>query len=441
MNVKNLEKKENNTATIKVEVEAEAFEKALTQAYQKQKANIYIAGFRKGKAPRAIVEGMYGSDVFYNDAIEIIAPEALSYAVESENLKTVGMPAFEDYNVAEDKTVEFTFSVTLYPEATLGQYKEIELEKDTVEVTEEQVNEQLESVKKRNARMVSVERAAELGDTTKIDFEGFLDGVPFDGGKADGFDLELGSGSFVPGFEDQVVGMSVGEEKEINITFPENYTPDLAGKDVVFKVKVNEISMPEYPELDDEFAKDVSEFDTIDEYKADIKKNLEESKKNEIDAQYRSNLLKLASDNMTVDVPSVMIEDKVSELVRNYAANFGVQGGDIPTEKLIEMLGIDEAAMSQSIRPAAEYQVKVEILLDAVVKAENIEVSEEEANEYIEGLAKEYNAKAEDLEKYFGRELMINEHKKEKAVEIIVDSAKDVKGKKMPVEATEEVAE
>lgn len=439
MIVKNIDRSEKNKAKFQVEIDSAAFEEAVGKAYQKKKGTIYIAGFRKGKAPRAIIEGMYGPDVFYQDAIDELGPEAFGFAMKDSDLDVVGTPSLADVNLADDKTLTFTFAVDLYPEVTLGQYKELELEKGEAEVTDEQLADALEGVKKRNSRMVSVEREAQPGDTANIDFDGFLNGERFDGGKAEGYSLELGSGSFVPGFEDQVVGMKIGEEKDVNVTFPENYVENLAGKDVVFKVKLNSLTVPEYPELDDDFAKDVSEFDTMDEYKADLKKQLLESAQTEIDNKYRSDLMKLACDNMTVEVPAVMVDEKVTELIRNYAQNFGVKANDIPREKLMEMMGIDEDAMEVSVKPAAEFQVKTDLLLDAVVKAENIEVSDEDGDAYIAKIAADYNAKPEDLLKYFGRDFIISEYKKEKASDIIVNSAKNVKGKK--VEKAEDAEE
>jgi len=432
MIVKNVDKSESNKAKFQVEVDSAAFEQAVNKTYQKKKGEIYIAGFRKGKAPRAVIEGMYGANVFYQDAIDDLGSEAFGFGVQDAGLNCVGSPALSDVNLSDDKVLTFTFSVELYPEVTLGQYKELELEKGKPEVTEEQLQAALDDVKKRNARMMSVEREAQMGDTANIDFDGYLNGERFDGGKAEGYSLELGSNSFVPGFEEQIVGMTVGQEKELNVTFPENYVENLAGKDVVFKVKLNGLTVAEYPELDDEFAKDVSEFDTIDEYKADMSRKMLEAAEKESGDRYRSDLMKLAADNMTVDVPEVMIEDKVTEFIRNYAANLGVKTNDIPREKLVEMLGIDDAAMSQSIRPAAEQQVKVDLLLEAVVKAENMEISDEDADAYIAKIAADYNAKPEDLLRYFGRDFLLEEYKKEKAADLIADTAKDVKGKKLP---------
>ena len=266
MILKNVEKKENNTAAFVVESDAAEFEKAVNDAYRKNRSSISISGFRKGKAPRAVIEGMYGPEVFYQDAMDELAPAAYEFGLKESGLKTVGAPSISDVNITDDRAVSYTFSVSVYPEVTLGQYKGIEALKPSAEVADTDVEAELNATRKRNARMIDIDdRPAQMGDTADIDFDGYLNGERFDGGKAEGHKLELGSNSFVPGFEDQIVGMKVGEEKDINITFPEDYVPELAGKDVVFKVKLNSLTMPELPELDDEFAKDVSEFDTLDE--------------------------------------------------------------------------------------------------------------------------------------------------------------------------------
>ena len=420
MTVKNVEKKENNTATFQVETDAAEFEAAVNGAYLKNKSSIYIPGFRKGKAPRAVVEGMYGHEVFYQDAMDELAPKAFDQGLKESQLRIVGAPAISDVKVSDERTVEYTFEVTLYPEVTLGQYKGLSAQKDEVKVTDEDVDKELEAARKRNARILTVDdREAQMGDTANIDFDGYLDGERFDGGKAEGYDLELGSGSFVPGFEEQIVGMKIGEEKDINITFPEDYVADLAGKDVVFKVKLNSLSTKELPELDDEFAKDVSEFDTLDEYKADIRAKQEKQQQEMADNKFRSEIIRKACENMTVDIPAVMIDDKLEEMVRNYAANFGFTDRKTSLEDLLKMMGVDAAA----IRPSAEMQVKTELLLEAVVKAENMEVTEEDTEEYMKKVAEGIGAKVEDMKSYFSKDFIEDELKKERATNIIIDSA------------------
>ncbi len=424
MIVKNVEKKEKNTASFQVESDAAEFEAAVNGAYLKNKSSIYIPGFRKGKAPRAVVEGMYGHEVFYQDAMDELAPKAFEQGLKESGLRIVGAPSISDVNVTEGRTVEYTFAVSLYPEVTLGQYKGLSAQKDEVKVTDEDVDKELDAARKRNARILTVEdREAQMGDTANIDFDGYLDGERFDGGKAEGYDLELGSGAFVPGFEEQVVGMKIGEEKDVNITFPEDYVADLAGKAVVFKVKLNSLSAKELPELDDEFAKDVSEFDTLDEYKADIRAKQEKQQQEMADNKFRSDIIRQACENMTVEIPSVMVDDKLEEMVRNYAASFGFTDRNTSLEDLLNMMGVEAAA----IRPSAEMQVKTELLLEAVAEAENMEVTQEEADEYMNKMAEGIGAKVEDMKSYFSKDFIEAELKKERATNIIIDSAVEAK--------------
>ena len=369
MIVKNVEKKENNTALFTVQADAAEFEKAVNGAYMKNKSSIYIPGFRKGKAPRAVVEGMYGSEVFYQDALDELAPAAFEKGLEESGLRMVGSPSISDVKVNDDKSADFSFEISLYPEVTLGEYKGLSAEKPILEVDESEVEREIDKQRKQNARQISVDdRAAQMGDVVNIDFDGFLDGERFDGGKAEGYSLELGSNSFVPGFEDQVAGMQIGEEKDLNITFPVDYAENLAGKDVVFKVKLNSISVPELPALDDEFAKDVSEFDTLEEYKADVRAKLQKNSDEQAENSFRNLIMKKAVDGMSADVPDVMIKDKAEEIIRNYAANFGLTDRSMPIEKLAQMMGLDSELMNQSILPSAEFQVRSDLLLEAVIK-------------------------------------------------------------------------
>ena len=423
MIVKNIEKKEDNTVSFQVSCDAAEFEKAINSAYLKNKKNIYIPGFRKGKAPRTIIEGMYGAEVFYQDAMDELAPAAFDLGVKEGELNVVGAPAISDVKVTDEKGVDYTFTAELYPVVTLGQYKGLEAERPVREITDEDVASELESARKRNARKVSSDdRPAQMGDIANIDFDGYLNGERFDGGKSEGYDLELGSNSFVPGFEEQIVGMTVGEEKDIDITFPEEYTPELAGKAVVFKVKLNSLSFNELPALDDEFAGD-NGFDTLDEYKADIRANIEKRFNEQADSAFRSEVVKKAIDNMTVKVPSSMIASKVEDILRNYAANFGLTDRSMSVEKIMEMLGVDENMLNLNIRPAAEYQVKNDLLLDAVVEAEKLEASAEEIDAYVAKMAESFGATAEQLKTYFGEDVLATEVKKDKAGKLIVDSA------------------
>ena len=425
MILKNVENKENKTATFQVESDAAEFESAVNGAYLKNKASINIPGFRKGKAPRAVVEGMYGAEVFYQDAMDELAPKAFEFGLDESKLRMVGTPSIIDVNVTDDRTASYTFEVTLYPEVTLGQYKGLEAERKDESVSDEDVDNELNSVRKRNARMIDIDdRAAELGDTVDIDFDGYLDGERFDGGKAEGYSLELGSNSFVPGFEDQIVGMKIGEEKDIDITFPENYTPELASKAVVFKIKLNGITTPELPELDDEFAKDVSEFDTLDEYKGSLRENLEKRKKDEAENDFRANVLKQAVNNLKAEIPECMILEKVEQTIRDYASNFGMTDRSVPLENLKEMMGLSDDVVENNIRPAAEFQVKTDLLLDKIKDEEKLEVTEEAFNEYLNKVAEDVKATADQLKDYFGEAFIKAEQLKEMATNLIVDSAK-----------------
>ena len=438
MIVKNVEKKEDNTLTFQVESDAAEFEAAVNAAYLNNKNSINIPGFRKGKAPRAVVEGMYGTEVFYHDAMDELAPKAFEQGISENEIKFVGAPSIVDVNVTDDKTALYTFSVTCYPEVTLGQYKGLSAERYPAEVDEDEIGYELDAARKRNSRKVDVEREAQMGDVANIDFDGYLNGERFDGGKAEAYDLELGSGSFVPGFEEQIVGMNIGDEKDIDITFPENYAPELAGKAVVFKIKLNNLSVNELPELDDEFAKD-NGFDTLDEYKADVKADLEKRKTEQRDGEVRADLMHKAIENMTVAVPEVMVKEKAEEIIRNYARNFGVTDNSIPMDKLCEMLGLNEEAMKTSIMPAAEAQVKNDLLLEAIVAAEGFAPTEEETEEYIAKTAEKLGAKAEELKQYFGVDFIAEEQKKEMASNIIFDTA--IITEAAPEEKAEEKAE
>ncbi len=423
MLVKNVEKKDSKTASFQVEVDANEFDKAVTEAFNKNKSSISIPGFRKGKAPRAVVEGMYGSDVFYQDAIDALLAPAYEHGYDNCGLRIIGKPAVSNMDLSDDKVLTFTFDVELYPEVTLGEYKNLSAAKETFVITEEDVDGQINGVRKRNGRVIDLEREAQMGDTADIDFVGTLDGVAFDGGSAEGYELELGSNTFVPGFEEQIVGMNIGDVKDINITFPEDYTPEMAGKDVVFKVTLNGLSMTELPELDDDFVQDVSEFNTVEEYRADTRKDMERVMQEQMDAKWRTAIMTQACNNMSVEIPESMMEEKIDELIHSYAANFGLTDPKMTTDDIKNMMGLDEEAINATIRPAAEYQIKQELLLDAIVTAENIEITDEELEDYIKGAAETVGVTADQIRQYFGEEYIKNEFKKEKASKIVIESA------------------
>ena len=414
----------------------EEFENAVIKTYNAEKGRINIPGFRKGKAPLSIVEGMFGPDVFWQGALDELIQSAFEAGIEQGEIKMIGMPAVTNADVTEDRCATYTFSVEAYPEVELGEYKGLEVTKPNTELTEDELNAELENIRKQNARLVSVDdRAAQMGDTCNINFEGFLDAEktnPFDGGKGENYDLELGSNSFVPGFEDQIVGMTIGEEKDLNITFPEDYVEDLAGKDVVFAVKLNEIKFSELPELDDEFAMDVSEFDTLEEYKESLRKELAEKKAEQGKSSIRSEAVTKAIENMKAEVPETMINSHLDAIIRNFAANYGLSDPDVPTEKLAAMLGMDEETINTSIRPSAEFEAKQELLLNAIIEKENIEATEEALNEYVNKVCGTIGATADDLKNYFGMDYIVSEYKKETALNIIADSAVPVEEKKAP---------
>ena len=424
MILKNVEKNEKNTATFVVESDAAEFEAAVNGAYLKNKASINIPGFRKGKAPRAVVEGMYGPEVFYQDALDELAPKAFELGLTESGLKMVGAPAIKVVDVNDERCAVYTFEITLYPEVTLGQFKGLEAEKKAVVVTDEDVDNELKNVAKRNARKVAVEdRAAEMGDTANIDFDGYLEGERFDGGKAEGYELELGSNSFVPGFEEQIVGMNIGEEKDLDITFPENYTPDLAGKAVVFKVKLNALTAAELPEMDDEFAKDVSEFDTIEEYKANLRENLLKNRTAAGENEFRTEIIKQAVNNVTAEIPECMINEKLEETLRTYPGNFGLTDPSITAEQLMAMFGLTDEAIENNMKPAAEFQVRTDLLLNAIIETEELGDTEEAFEAYVAKVAGEVNTTPEQLREYFGEDYIKAEFKKELATNLMIDTA------------------
>ena len=438
MVVKNVEKKDNNTAIFQVEVDADSFEKAVNTAYKKLKNSIYVAGFRKGKAPLVVIEGMYGADIFHDEAVQELAPEAFDYAVKEESLQTVGNPSIADYNVDENKVCTITFTTDLYPVVTLGDYKGIEAPYAEPSVTDEEIDGQIEDTRKRNARYIDVERPVQNGDTVVFDFEGFVDGVPFDGGKAENYTLEIGSGMFIPGFEDQLVGMEAEKDGEVHVTFPEQYTPELAGKDATFKVKVHTVREPQLPELDDEFAKDISEFDTLEEYKADLKAKTLQRKTEAAEADFKNAVVAKAIENMTVTVPESMITEKTDEFLMNYADSMGARG--MNRADLIKSLGLTEDAFAAMMRPAAENQVKADLLLDAVVKAENIEATDEDKKEFYDKLAADYGEDAEKIKDMIDETLMTQDIVRRKAADVMYSSAVKTEPKPAEEAAAEETA-
>ena len=420
MNVKNIEKN-GNQATIVVEIDKELMESGVNKAYMKARKQIQIPGFRKGKAPRKMIEAMYGAHVFYEDGLEEIFPQVYEEAVVKQDMKAVGRPSLTDMDISDEGIVTITITTDVYPEATLGEYKGLEVEKAEATVTDEQVQAELDSMAQNVASTETVERAAQMGDTANIDFEGFDNGVPFDGGKGDNFDLKLGSGSFVPGFEEQIVGMNVGEEKDIDITFPEDYHAELAGKPVVFHVKVNKITETVVPALDDEFAKDVSEFDTLEELKADIRTKALEKAQKQIDSAFENACVEKAAENTTVDMPNALIEAELDTQMERFGYQLQMSGYSM--EQYAKMMGGDVSTMRNAFRPAAEKQAKINVTLEKIGEVENITVSEDEINAELESLAAQYQLELEKVKGMVPADEITTSLKTRKAVKVIVDSA------------------
>lgn len=432
MNVKS-ETRENNSVKISVTVEKEVFEEGLNKAYLKNRKYIAVPGFRKGKAPRRMIENLYGAEVFYNDAIEEIFPEIYKEAVVDRGLKAVGQPSISELNFNDNKTVDLTIETALYPEVTLGQYKGIEMPKAAPAVTDEEVEKELDRKANEVARIITVDRPAEEGDTAVIDYEGFLDGVPFEGGKDEGHELRLGSHSFIPGFEEQVIGLSAGEEKDINVTFPEEYhAKDLAGKPVVFKVKVHEVKQTQVPAKDDELAKDISEFDTLEELRADIRANILNEKAEGIDRAFENALLEKAAENASMDVPAAMIDEEVEKEMDRFDYQLRSQGMSL--EQYSKMLGGDLSGFKNSIRPSAENQLKIRLTLEAVAEAEKLEASEEEIEQEYQKLAEQYSMDVERIKATVPAEEIKGDLTVRKARDLIVSTAVATEGK----EVTEE---
>jgi len=420
MNVKSIERN-GNQATIIVEIDKELMESGVQKAYMKARKSIMIPGFRKGKAPRKMIEAMYGAHVFYEDGLEEIFPEVYEFAVVKQEVKAVGRPSLTDMQISDDNIVTLTLTTDVYPEVTLGDYKGLEVEKAEAAVSDEQVQAELDRMAQNVASTETVERAAEMGDTANIDFEGFDNGVPFDGGKGTNFDLKLGSGSFVPGFEEQVVGMSAGEEKDIDITFPEDYHENLAGKPVVFHVKVNKVTVTNVPAQDDEFAKDVSEFDTLDELKADICAKALETAQKQINSAFEQACVDKAAENITVDMPNALVEAELDNQMERFGYQLQMSGYSM--EQYAKMMGGDISTMRNAFRPAAEKQAKVNVTLAKIAEVEGITVSDEEIAAEYEAMAKQYELEVEKIKGMVPADEIKTSLETRKAVAVIVDSA------------------
>ena len=423
-----VEKLEKNMAKLTIEVSADELEKAIEKVYQKQKKSISIPGFRKGKVPRAMVEKMYGKEVFYEDAANELIPAAYEKAYDECGESIVSTPKVDVVQIEAGKPFIFTAEVALKPEVTLGAYKGIEVDKVEVTVSDEEVNAEIDRERERNARSISVsDRAVQDKDQTVIDFEGFVDGVAFQGGKGENYPLTIGSGAFIPGFEEQLIGKNIGEECDVNVTFPEEYhAEDLAGKPAVFKVTVKEIKEKVLPELDDEFAAEVSEFDTLDEYKADVKANLISKKEKDVRNAKEDAVIQAIIDDAKMDIPEAMIETQQRQMIQEFAQNIQMQGLSI--EQYFQFTGLTPEAMMEQVKPQAEKRIKSRLVLEAVAKAENITVSEEDFDKEVAKMAEMYQMEADKVKESIGEEgkkQMMEDLAVQKAAEFVVNEAKE----------------
>lgn len=423
-----VEKLEKNMAKLTIEVPAEELEKAMQNAYLRAKNRITIPGFRKGKAPRKMIEQMYGKGIFLEDAANALIPEQYSKALEECDLEIVSQPEIDVTQIEPGKAFIFTAEVAVKPEVTLGEYKGLEVPKSETEVTDEEIEAELKKEQEKNSRTITVEdRGAENGDIATIDFEGFVDGTAFEGGKGTDYPLTLGSGSFIPGFEDQLVGAKAGDRVEVNVTFPEEYqSKDLAGKAAVFQCDVKKVETKELPELDDDFAQDVSEFDTLAEYKEDIKKNLAERKEKEARTAKENAAVDKAIENAQMEIPDAMIETQISQMLDDFSRRMQAQG--LTMEQYMQFTGLTADKMREEMKPQALKRIQTRLVLEKIAETENIQPSEEEVNEEIGKMAEMYKMEADKLKELLGdRELeqMKKDMAVQKAVTLVADEAKE----------------
>ena len=440
--VENLEK---NMVKLTIEVPAEELEKAIDAAYKKQKNQISIPGFRKGKVPRAMVEKMYGVEVFYEDAANTLMQQNYPSAVEESGVDIVSRPSIDVVQIEKGKPFIYTAEVAVRPEVTLGKYMGVTVTKIDTSVSDDEVAEALEQQRNNNARTISVtDRPVAVGDTAVIDFEGFVDGVAFEGGKGENHPLEIGSHTFIDNFEDQLVGKNAGDEVEVNVTFPEQYqAADLAGKPATFKVKINEIKAKELPELDDEFAQDVSEFDTLAEYKESLKKNLEEKKENEAKRTKEDEAVQKIIDKSKMDIPEAMIDTQCETMIEEFAQRIAQSG--LSMDQYLQFSGLTVDGLKEQVRPEALSRIQASLVLEQIAKDENIEVSDDDVNAEIEKMAAGYGMEADKLKEYMGdaeKESMKKDLAINKAVELVMSNVKErAKAKSKKEKEAEEGAE
>lgn len=436
-----VEKLEKNMAKLTIEVPAEELDKAIESAYRKNKNKISIPGFRKGKAPRKMIEQMYGKEVFYEDAANALIPESYEKALEECTEDIVSSPKIDVVQIEAGKSFIFTAEVALKPEVTLGKYKGVKVDKADLDVTDEEVDAEISKERERNARTITVEdRAVQDGDMTVIDFEGFVDGVAFEGGKGENYPLTIGSGAFIPGFEEALVGAEIGKETDVNVTFPEDYqASELAGKAAVFKCTVKEIKHKELPELDDEFASEVSEFDTLAEYKEDVKKKLGEKKAADAKSAKEDAVIDAIIEDAKMEIPDAMVETQQRQMIEDFAQRIQSQG--LSMEQYMQFTGLTPAALLDQVKPQALKRIQSRLVLEAVVAAENMEASEEEFEEEVKTMGEAYQMEADKVKELLGengKKQVMEDICIKKAVEFVVENAKETKSSKAKAKKDEE---
>ncbi len=424
MSLVSANKTETNTYSVEIAIAAEDFRAAIQQAYLKQRKSIQIPGFRKGKAPLMMIEKLYGQEVFFEDALDIVFPDAVQAAYEEAGIVPVDSPKdFDVKTMSKEEGVVMTFNVTVKPEITLKAYKGLTAEKADVKVTKEEIDHEIEHMLDRGARIVNVDdRAAQAGDITVIDFEGFVDGVAFDGGKAEKYELTLGSGSFIPGFEDQVIGHSIGEEFDVNVTFPAEYAPELASKDAVFKIKLHEIKVKELPELDDEFAKDMGEYETVDELKKGIEDDMLKRKQESAQNAFEDAVIEALVENVEGEIPECMYDNKAKENVDSFAQRIGQQGIDLDT--YLMYMGMDKAIFESQMRERAVADVKIELAVEKIVELEGLKATDEAIAEEFAKMAEMYNLDVEKIKELVPEATVAAEISRQQAIKLVIDSAK-----------------
>ena len=443
MSLVSANKTETNTYSVEIAIAAEDFRAAIQKAYLNQRKSIQIPGFRKGKAPLMMIEKLYGQEVFFEDALDIVFPDAVQAAYEEAGIVPVDSPKdFDVKTMSKEDGVVMTFNVTVKPEITLKAYKGLTAEKAESKVTKEEIDHEIEHMLDRGSRIISVEdRAVQKDDITVIDFEGFVDGVAFDGGKAEKYELTIGSGSFIPGFEDQIIGHSIGDEFDVNVTFPSEYAPELASKDAVFKIKLHEIKVKELPELDDEFAKDMGDYETVDELKKGVEEDILKRKQESAQNAFEDAVIETLTENVEGEIPECMFDNKAKENVDSFAQRIGQQGIDLDT--YLMYMGMDKAMFESQMRERAVSDVKLELAIEKIVELEDVKASDEAVAEEYSKMAEMYSLEVEKIKELISEATVAAEIKRQNAIKLVIDSAKAKKpaAKKATKKATEKKEE